>query len=146
MALSRIVGTCILTETAVVLRGSVREVPDTCATVIPYAAYSYSKSLVDMSAPEQAEVEAVRTMLEAYVVAEESCEDRRTVREYHMSAPSAGPVSQVRAYVDGPSIGPRVLQLWGWGKGRADFSSGERDQLDDLVALVVGYMESEEPV
>jgi hypothetical protein len=141
------VGVLCLSETSVALRGSVTDVPDSCATVIPYVAYEYSKTLSAMTGPEQAAVDECRDMLQGYVDAEESCVARRVVREFHMSLIAAsGEVNQLRAYVDGPSIGPRVLGLWSWGKGRTAFSPGERAQLDAVVALAASYMESEEPV
>jgi hypothetical protein len=144
---TRMVGWCILSPTALVLRGSVSDVEFGCPPIIPYLAYEYSKTVIELTGPEQAEVAACWDMLRVLVDAEESCADRRTVREYHMSLiVASGVVNQLRAYVDGPSIGPRALGLWGWGKGRTAFASGERDQLDDLVALAISYMEAEEPV
>jgi hypothetical protein len=134
-----------------VLRGALFTIPFTgggsCPSTLPPVHYEWTKADAGLTAGEQSDVAAVRTMLQGKLDAEEACSDLRDVRYWQMTLDGSGFVQSVTAWLNGPTVGGVQRQMWArWSKQRTGFSVGERSDLDAVVSFLGDYLIAEEPL
>lgn len=148
MAIVRFIDPCVIGADWCVLQGMLRDVPfgESCPTTVPHISFQWRKRDAALTSGEQSQVDAVRTMLQAYLDAEESCADLRATYSFYLTL-GAGLVRTATVWLNGPTVAGKQRQVWGrWTKQRTAFTEQEQTALDAVVAMLAGYLATEEPL